>query len=155
MFMVITVILSHWKGVKYCCVWSQFSQDVFQTCCSKSCLGLLSMNLPSLLKFMGHNCISITSLTKQSTHLSTLASLYMLLNYMLSGTHDTFCYNWILWMPRKRCFMCSLHLVSKRLLVWHAPSHIHMIYNIHQGFAGLFFLEWFSSLVGDESSCHI
>ena len=66
MFMVITVILSHWKGVKYCCVWSQFSQDVFQTCCSKSCLGLLSMNLPSLLKFMGYNYLN--NLFNQAIH---------------------------------------------------------------------------------------
>jgi len=51
--MVITVPLSHGKGVKYCCVWSQLSLDVFQTYCSESCLVLLSMNLPSLLKFMG------------------------------------------------------------------------------------------------------
>jgi len=52
--MVITVLFSHEKGVKYCCVWSHFSLDVFETCCSKSCLVLLSMNQPSLLKFMGH-----------------------------------------------------------------------------------------------------
>ena len=73
-------------------------------------------------------------------------------NFMLSGTHDTFCPSsgW----PRKRCLMCSLHLVSKLLLVWHTPSHIHMVYTIHQGFSGLFFLEWFSSLVVDESSCY-
>jgi len=50
--MVITV-LSRGKMMK-CCVWSQFSLDVFQTCCSKSWLVLPSMNLPSLLKFMGH-----------------------------------------------------------------------------------------------------
>ena len=68
MLMVITALLSHEKGVNYCCVWSQFSLDVFQTCCSMSCLVLLSLNLPSLLKFMGCNCISVTSLTKQSTH---------------------------------------------------------------------------------------
>ena len=29
-----------------------------------------------------------------------------------------------------------------------------MVYTIHQGFSGLFFLEWFSSPVGDELSCH-
>jgi len=51
--MVITVLLSHGERVKYCCVWSQLSLDVFQTCCSTSSLVLLSMNLPSLLKFMG------------------------------------------------------------------------------------------------------
>ena len=75
MFIIITVLLTHGKGVKYCCVWSQFSLDVFQTCYSKSCLVLLSINLPSLSRFMGHNSISIDSLTKQSTHFSTLSIL--------------------------------------------------------------------------------
>jgi len=50
---MITVLLSHGIMVKYCCVWSQFALDVYETCCSNSCLVLLSMNLPSLLKFMG------------------------------------------------------------------------------------------------------
>jgi len=62
-FMVITVLLSCGKGVKYCSVWSQFSLDVCQTC-----LVLLSMKLPSLLQFMGHNYLN--NLLKQAIHTS-------------------------------------------------------------------------------------
>jgi len=70
MFMAITILLSCGKGVKYCCVWSQLSLDMFQTCCSKSCLVLICMNLLSLLKVMGYNCISITSITPPPLSLS-------------------------------------------------------------------------------------
>jgi hypothetical protein len=93
--MNVTIQLCQYQGreVKYCSVWSQFSLDVliFKTCCSKSCLALLSMTVPSLVKFMGCNFISITSTPKQSMHLSILAILSMLLNFMLPGTHGTFC----------------------------------------------------------------
>jgi len=49
-------------------------------------------------------------------------------------------------LPRKRCLVCSLHLVSKLKLVWHTSSHIHMVYTIHQRFSSVFtlsgFLHW-------------
>ena len=61
----------------------------------------------------------------------------MLLNFMLSGTHDTFCYSWILHLAQAK-MPCVLLASGFQTPVWHTPSHIHMVYTIHQGCSGLF-----------------